>query len=87
MLAAGRPLTANQILLRYADIGDQGSVRAIATDKAGDLFTVSSVTDEAGRGLIRVNKLDPTGNALATFDFPGTGFSNQRPPQPTRLEI
>jgi uncharacterized protein (TIGR03437 family) len=74
MLPACRPLAANQILLRYADIGDQGSVRAIATDKAGDLFTVSSITDEAGRGLIRVNKLDPGGNAPATFDFPGTGL-------------
>ncbi|MGC9948249.1 MAG: hypothetical protein ABSF64_17935 [Bryobacteraceae bacterium] len=73
MSAAG-PSTANQILLRYADIGDQGFVSALAADKTGDLYVVSNITDEAGRGSIRVNKLDPSGNALATFDFGGSGY-------------
>ena len=69
--------STNQILLRYADIGDQGSVGAIATDKTGNIYIVSNVQDESGRGLMRVNKLDPSGNALASFDFGGA--ANQQP--------
>jgi uncharacterized protein (TIGR03437 family) len=64
---------ASQILLRYLDVGDQASVQALATDKAGNIFAVSGITNEAGRRLTRVNKLDPNGNALASFDFGGSG--------------
>lgn len=70
-----------QILLRYPDIGD-GSIRALATDRSGNLFTVSSIVDESGRFLMRVNKLDPSGNALASFDFGETGS-----PQPTAATV
>jgi uncharacterized protein (TIGR03437 family) len=68
-IAAG---AANQILLRYLDIGDQASARVITTDKTGNLFSVSAVTDISGRTLTRVIKMDANGMPLASFDFGAT---------------
>jgi uncharacterized protein (TIGR03437 family) len=62
---------ANQILLRYVT---GGSPLALTADKSGALFTVSSVGAAAGNTLTRVNKLDSSGNPLASIDL---GFSSQ----------
>jgi uncharacterized protein (TIGR03437 family) len=67
-------VAANQVLLRYLDIGGQASARVITTDKNGNLFTVSAVTDVSGRTLTRVIKMDANGTPLASFDF-GATFS------------
>lgn len=63
---------ANQVLLRYLDIGDQASAHVITTDKTGNLFTVSAITDVSGRTLTRVIKMDANGTPLASFDFGAT---------------
>jgi uncharacterized protein (TIGR03437 family) len=63
----------NQIQLQYLNNGDQGTALALATDPSGNFFTVSTIVDESGRGLMRINKLDPSGNPLASFDFGSNG--------------
>ncbi|MGD0868153.1 MAG: hypothetical protein ABSB88_01275 [Bryobacteraceae bacterium] len=64
----------NQVLLRYLDIGYQGSARLLTADKAGNLFTVSTITDPSGRPQMRAIKMDAKGNPLASIDFGGSGF-------------
>src|ERR1039458_360645 len=64
----------NQVLLRYLDIGYQGSARLLTADKAGNLFTVSTITNPSGRPQIRAIKMDAKGNPLASIDFGGSGL-------------
>jgi len=66
---------ANQILLRYLDLGDPGHATAITSDHAGNLFAVSAITDVSGRTLTRVIKTDPNGLPLASFDFAATFYT------------
>ena len=74
LLLATSAAATNQVLLRYLDIGYQGSARLLTTDKAGNLFTVSTITDPSGRPRIRAIKMDAKGNPLASTDFGGSGF-------------
>jgi uncharacterized protein (TIGR03437 family) len=60
---------ADHVLLRYLDIGEQGAAEAFAIDGAGNVFTVSAVTEVSGRSPLRVIKTDPNGNPLASFDI------------------
>jgi uncharacterized protein (TIGR03437 family) len=62
-------LAADQILLRYLDIGDGGLGLALASDPSGNLFAVTEVTDASGVPHTRVIKTDPNGTQLASFDF------------------
>src|ERR1035438_6632759 len=64
----------NQVLLRYLAIGYQGSARLLTADKAGNLFTVSTITNPSGRPRIRAIKMDAKGNPLASIDFGGGGL-------------
>jgi uncharacterized protein (TIGR03437 family) len=64
---------SNQILLRYLDIGQQGRAELLASDRTGNLFTVSTITDISGRRLIHIVKMDPSGRPLASLDFGGKG--------------
>src|ERR1035441_8491482 len=64
----------NQVLLRYLDIGYQGSARLLTADKTGNLFTVSTITNPSGRPQIRAIKMDAKGNPLASIDFGGSGL-------------
>jgi len=77
---------ANQVLLRYADIGDSGSTHAVAADKACNLFVVSNVTDEAGFTLVHVNKLTHRGMRLPLLTSVAHR-SRQPPRRPTPRAI
>src|ERR1039457_4551311 len=70
MALSATAFAANQVLLRYLDIGDQGTAQVLAADTAGNLFTVSTITDPSGHSVMRVVKTDPKGGALASIDFP-----------------
>ena len=61
---------ANQILLRYADIGDGGVATSLAADAGGNLFAVSTFPDQSGHDALRVVKTGPTGTELAKIDVP-----------------
>jgi hypothetical protein len=65
-------VSANQVLLRYLNAGDQASARVITTDKTGNLFAIALATDVSGRTVTRVSKLDANGTPLASFDFGAT---------------
>ena len=62
-------LAVGAVLLRYLDIGEQGSAEVVAADKSGNFFTVSAVTKISGRSPLRVIKMDAKGNTLATLDI------------------
>ena len=80
-LAASPRAAANQVLHTYVDIGNRGSLQALATDSAGNIFTVSTIINASGHSLIQVNKLDPNGNALASVDFGSAGATTSNPSQ------
>src|SRR5580700_10409197 len=63
---------SNQVIAHYVDIGNQDMSELLAADSAGNLFVVSTVTEPWGSPQLRVVKMDPQGNALASFDFGGT---------------
>jgi uncharacterized protein (TIGR03437 family) len=65
-------MAANQVLLRYLDIGDNGSAFALTSDQAGNLFAITQITDTSGVSRTRVIKTDPNGIQLASFDFAAT---------------
>lgn len=64
----------SQVIAHYADNGGQGMSELLAANSAGNLFVVSTVTELWGSPQIRVVKMDPQGNTLATFDFGGRAF-------------
>ena len=69
VLGAVPSAAANQVLLRYLDIGDQGYALALISDRTGNLFAIAEVTDASGLSRTRVIKTDPNGTQLASFDF------------------
>jgi uncharacterized protein (TIGR03437 family) len=73
-LALGVASAATQAFTaHYVDIGLTGQSAALALDSSGNIFVVSTATHASGRAVIRVTKLDSSGNTLAKFDFGGTG--------------
>jgi uncharacterized protein (TIGR03437 family) len=70
--AAGALPASNQVIAHYVDIGSQGMSKLLAADSVGNLFVVSTVTEPWGSPQIRIVKMDPQGNSLASFDFGGT---------------
>jgi uncharacterized protein (TIGR03437 family) len=61
-----------QFSTRYFDLGAGGIVRAIAFDRAGNLFVVST-SPAPDLPSILVTKTDSAGNVTATFRFGGSG--------------
>jgi len=72
LFAAGALPASNQVIAHYVDIGSQGMSKLLAADSVGNLFVVSTVTEPWGSPQIRVVKMDPQGNTLASLDFGGT---------------
>ena len=66
---------ANQVLLRYLDLGDSGTAKVLAADNSGNIFTVSTTSDQSGLSWVRVIKTDSQGTPLARFDFPARSLS------------
>jgi hypothetical protein len=61
---------ATHVLLRYLDIGEQGTVQALAADAAGNIFAAATVAHPPGGSALRVIKTDANGLPLASFEFP-----------------
>lgn len=57
----------------YLDLPDGAQSYVLATDKSGNLFVVSTVSELSGRLGSRITKTNPLGATLATMDF-GAGY-------------
>jgi uncharacterized protein (TIGR03437 family) len=61
---------ATHVVLRYLDIGEQGSLQALAADAAGNIFAVATVAHPLDGSVIRVIKTDSNARPLASFELP-----------------
>jgi uncharacterized protein (TIGR03437 family) len=68
-------LAAWQFSAHYLDPGSGIQNKLIAADPAGNLFIVSTLSPEGNKSSVHVTKTDGSGNALAVFDFGGSGFT------------
>jgi uncharacterized protein (TIGR03437 family) len=66
------PQTYPGISPHYVDIGSGGRSLALATDKNGEYYVISMITEPSGKPQIRATKTDAQGNTLATLDFGGS---------------
>jgi len=61
---------ANQVLLRHRDIGDSGNAQVLASDSSGNIFTVSTITDQPGLPWVGAVKTDAPGNSAGELRLP-----------------
>ena len=73
-MTAAAPTTL-QFSTHFIDPGNGVQNKLIAADGAGNFFIVSTISSGTNKSTVHVTKTDGAGNALAAFDFGGSGLT------------